>query len=335
MSTSRTCMTRHSALLLLALDDLWLQAKGKHHLTGGFNPDLHFKPEGLLTTLRDAIRPIIRKVLSEEDVLAHLQFLSQLNDELILDSCTGEEYLFQMGRAGKELADIVNALNLRQYIENDAKHWQAVWLYARLFFSGKCGPDVWTLSHIETLTGLNRGQIHKAARMEGVTFKGEGDKSLVLPAGTFVRSGPRGKYQYALSAVCDDKEDTVDPEKGIPSEELTESEDAVEPGKSMAPEEAVESEEVVDSKGGPVNAHVNLSMAEVNILQAEALRLGMSLGSLVTVLLQKATADIQAASFDRRKVELAELEREFLEAQQAAEKARSQLDSARLKYQKI
>lgn len=202
----QTHLTRHGALLLLALDDEWKNQKAQHAFTGGFDPKRHFKPTDLMVTLRDAIRLTIKKVIEPGDVYAHLLFLSEhkLNatDVLVRNHPGGEQPgqpIFQMGKAGEELCDLINSHDLRRYIECDATHWQAIWLYARLLSQGECGPKVWTPADITSLTGLNRGQIAKAVKLlvEGFVAKG-GDTDKKFTPATLLVDGTRRSPKYRL-----------------------------------------------------------------------------------------------------------------------------------------
>lgn len=208
--TAQTVLTRHSALLLLALNDEWKAEKGRHQFTGGFDPVKHFHKPDLLETLAATVGPIIKKVLKAEDVYAHLLFLSEhkigATNSLVRNHPGAEkpgEPVFQLGKAGEELADIVERLGLRQFIEYDAKHWQAVWMWARLVEAGECSPMTWTPEDVESLTGLNRGQIRNVVKLlvDGfIAVNRLTGGTLDFPADTLIVSGTRSLPKYTIAA---------------------------------------------------------------------------------------------------------------------------------------
>ncbi len=170
--------TRHTILLLMAFNDIWKAEKAKQQFTGGFDPSKHFTRPDLLAELSAAVAPAIKKVLKPGDVYAHLLFLSEhkigATDSMVRNHAGPEQPgkpIFQMGKAGEELADILDTRDYGWCIQEDAKNWAAVTLYARLVEAGECSPSVWSPENIESLTGLNRGQINRAIKSLNAGFK--------------------------------------------------------------------------------------------------------------------------------------------------------------------
>jgi hypothetical protein len=309
--------TRHTALLLLAFNDLWKQERAKHEFTGGFDPANHFRPTNLLSTLSKAIAPAIKKVLGDEDVYAHLLFLSErkINAKVsMVRNHPGAETkghpIFQMGKAGEELADIIEHRGLRRFIEGDAKHWQPILVWARLVEAGESCPESWTPENLMSLTALNKGQVNKAIRMLGRGFDTttKGGDTMPFPTDMVENVGTRRFPVYQLAAIhrqsavpeanLDDLEEpgpAVEPDV----EPVTEpsaiffDEDGEEEEVTVAPDELVA---VIDEQFGTeadrVKTHANVTEAEVTVLRDEAERRRISLDSLITLIIKTGVEQI-------------------------------------------
>ncbi len=336
----QTHATRHTALLLCAFNDIWKAEKAKHAFTGGFDPSKHFSRPDLLAELSAAVAPAIKKVLKPGDVYAHLLFLSEhkigATDSMVRNHAGPEkkgEPIFQMGKAGEELADILERRDFRRFIEGDAKHWASMTLYGRLVEAGECSPTTWTPENIESLTGLNRGQINKAikALSVGLTASTKGGDTMEFPADSIENEGSRRHPKYKVKASLrvssapevgelDFGDDNPVPPNGAgkPAQAaeafaslLGPKKDVVVPAgtavRPVDPPEPVSTEDVLADLGveSPpveeplVGAHANIQPEEVKVLQGEAARLRISLDSLVTVIIKGGIEEIETKNRER------------------------------------
>jgi len=355
--------TRHTILLLLALNDIWKQEKAKYQFTGGFDPARHFHKPTLLADLARAIAPVIKKVLTPGDVYAHLLYLSERklgSDTVMVRNHPGNEKagepIFQMGKAGEELCDIIDNRGVRAFIESDPTNWHALVMYARLVESGQCSPSVWTPENIGSLTGLTESQIRKAIKtlQQGFTSKA-GDQEFTLAAGSLVVEGTRRFPKYKLAASLrvsaspeiGDLDFEEDP-KALRQKAQTATFQQIYGGKGpqgngraaaaadafmeefTKPEADPEPTPSVPASR-PIGAKANISDQEVAILQAEAIRLRISLDSLMTLIIKTGIEGIErenvnreTAEAKRREAEEA-LRKEEEEAQRAAQAAAERL----------
>lgn len=374
----QTAPTRHTILLLMALNDAWKQEKAKHQLSRDFDPKHHFHKPTLLADLSRAVAPIIRKVLAPADVYAHLLYLSErkLSDSVVMvrnhpgNERPGEP-IFQMGKAGEELCDIIDNRELRTFIESDAANWHAIVVYARLVEAGECSPSVWTPENLRTLTGgLTESQMHKALKALQTGFTSQsGDKTFTVPANSLLNEGTRRAPRLKLAASL---RVSATPEVGDLDFEAPPSPATPTPptnGRAAAAADAfarafgpetpaeVEVEEAltrVEAEGvvtppAPVpgngalrpdmRANVNITKEDVAILQAEAARLKMSFDSLVTLIIKSGIEEIVQANKtreseeDRARREAREREQQAILAE--AEEAQRLADEAARKLAEV
>tara|TARA_Y100000310_G_scaffold296048_1_gene327967 strand:+ start:5683 stop:6951 length:1269 start_codon:yes stop_codon:yes gene_type:complete len=359
----QTHATRHTALLLCAFNDIWKAEKAKHAFTGGFDPSKHFSRPTLLTDLSAAVAPIIKKVLKPEDVYAHLLFLSEhkigATDSMVRNHAGPEQPgspIFQMGKAGEELADIIDARSLGFFLQGDAKNWAAVYLYARLVEAGECSPTTWTPENIESLTGLNRGQINRAIKSLNAGFTStvcEGNHTQTFGPDCIENEGSRRHPKFKLKAALrvssapalgdldfDEDAPTTVPSNGAgkPAQAAAAFADLLGPNAETANEApaataappAIDPEDVLaDLEDEPtppeeptVGAHANIQPEEVEVLRGEAMRLRISLDSLITVIIKGGIETIQRENQKRTEAEAAARARsDEIEAEIAVEEA--------------
>lgn len=382
----QTVATRHTALLLLAFNDIWKQEKAKHQFTGGFDPSKHFHRPDLLTELSAAVAPIIKKVLKPEDVYAHLLFLSEhkigATNSMVRNHAGPEkpgEPIFQMGKAGEELADIVDSRSCGAYrihIEEDASHWAAVWLFCRLVEVGECSPSVWTPEDIESLTTLNRGQIRRAIKMLNAGFTAtaaKGNHTQVFGPDCIENEGTSRLPKYKVKAALrmssapalgdldfdEDAATTIPPNgAGKPASAASAFADLLGSKKDVVipptvtkvqppdidPEDVLADLEAEETPDEPlVGAHANIEPGEVLVLQGEAVRLRISLDSLITVILKGGIEGIvrdnqrrEAEAIRSRSAEIeAEIKAEEAAISAQAEEAARLADEAQAKLNEI